>query len=201
MSRYVKPSIPDLQQTGVEIDPEVIPLAYKYFGLRPEDAKIVNQDGRVYINSTEQKYSVIIVDAYSQEIYIPYHMSTLEFFTNIRERLVPGGIMAFNINSTDPKSRLMLSFQKTMLEVFPYVYTVKAGGELNYVVFASICPINISKLDKIPADSQLQPLVYRWKNGVSRINKSQTASGMILTDDKAPIEMMIHSMIFGYVNE
>lgn len=73
--------------TGVELDPEVITLSYQFMGLKPEDAQIVNQDARVFISNTNQKYDIIVVDCYSQQIYIPAHLSTVQFFDTLRLHL------------------------------------------------------------------------------------------------------------------
>ncbi|WP_342356822.1 fused MFS/spermidine synthase [Paenibacillus alvei] len=79
MSTYVK-----LQFSNMKvIDPEVIQLSYQYMGMKPEDADIVNQDARVYISGTDNSFDVIVVDCYSQQIYIPAHLSTVQFFDTL----------------------------------------------------------------------------------------------------------------------
>lgn len=49
LAEYVKPQFPNMNVTGVELDPEVITLSYQFMGLKPEDAQIVNQDALVYL--------------------------------------------------------------------------------------------------------------------------------------------------------
>lgn len=63
---------------GVEIDEDITKLAREYFHLS-EDTKVHTYDGRAFLNAIDQKYDVIMVDAY-QDITIPFQMSSVEFF-------------------------------------------------------------------------------------------------------------------------
>ena len=81
---------------GVEIDQKIIDLSHEYFDL-PECVSTYTEDGRAYISMTERTYDVIMVDAY-QDITIPFQMSSVEFFTEVKEHLNPGGVMVVNMN-------------------------------------------------------------------------------------------------------
>ena len=89
---------PDCRIEGVEIDKKIIDLAYSRFGLDPDDPNIsaVEFDGRAYLRGAG-KYNVIMVDAY-RDITIPFQMSSVEFFTQVKDHLKPGGIMTVNLN-------------------------------------------------------------------------------------------------------
>ncbi|UOF92318.1 fused MFS/spermidine synthase [Fodinisporobacter ferrooxydans] len=201
LAKYDKPFFPQLSVTGVEIDPDIIPLDYKYFGLKPEDAKIVNQDARVFLNHTSKRYDIIIVDAYSQQIYIPFHLSTVEFFRDVRSKLQPDGIVALNVNATTPDSKLLVSMEKTVHTVFPYTYILKARGLYNYVLLGSMNPLNINQLGNMKVSGSIQPILDEWQNSVTQISEQQMRNGLVLTDNRAPVEMMTDSMIFQFVRK
>ena len=76
---------------GVEIDQKITDLAKEYFEL-PEDVKVTTYDGRAYLNVIDKNYDVIMVDAY-QDITIPFQMSSVEFFTLVKEHLTEDGVM------------------------------------------------------------------------------------------------------------
>ena len=82
--------------TGVEIDGKITDLATKYFEL-PEDVPVVTYDGRAYLNAIDEKYDVIMVDAY-QDITIPFQMSSQEFFQLVADHLDENGVMVVNLN-------------------------------------------------------------------------------------------------------
>ncbi|QSO50940.1 fused MFS/spermidine synthase [Alicyclobacillus curvatus] len=201
LSVYDKPDFPKLTVTGVEIDPAVIPLDYEYFGLKPGEARLVNQDARVFIRNTTQKFDIVIVDAYINQIYIPPHMSTVEFFGEIKSRLRQGGIAALNVNATTKNSPLLLSFEKTLKQVYPYVYQVRARGEFNYLLLASDSPIDVNRLSVISPRNPLFSVAQQWPLKLNPLTAKDVQKGMILTDNRAPIEMLTDSMIFNYARQ
>jgi spermidine synthase len=201
MSKYVKPSFPQMSITGVEIDPDVIPLDQKYFGLQPGDANLVNQDARVFVNQTRNHYDLIIVDAYTQQIYIPFHLSTVEFFHQLQNHLQPWGIVALNINAIHPTSKLLTSMEKTFHSAFPYSYVLRARGDFNYVLIGSLKPIVTDRLNQIGETSPLYSIRKEWPDTLAPITDAQIKTGTLLTDNKAPVEMLTDSMIVNFVRE
>ena len=86
----------DMNLEGVEIDEKITELSRKYFSL-PEDVKVTTYDGRAFLQAVETTYDVIMVDAY-QDITIPFQMSSVEFFTMVKDHLKDGGVMVVNMN-------------------------------------------------------------------------------------------------------
>ena len=88
---------PDMRIDAVEIDPEVVDVARAFFEL-PDDERIgiFVGDGREFIETTNETYDIVILDAYDDD-RIPYHLTTREFFESTRARLNPGGVVAYNI--------------------------------------------------------------------------------------------------------
>lgn len=197
MAKYVKPAFSSLAITGVEIDPDVIGLDQKYFGLQPDDARIVNQDARVFLGASKKFYDVVIVDCYSQQIYIPFHLSTVEFFQTVRSRLSAKGVVALNINATSVNSKLLTSLEKTVHSVFPAAYLVKARGEYNYILIGAKSPLHLSALQNIDTSNPLNTIRQEWPEQWKPLQPEQFKNGMLLTDNRAPTEMMTDSMIFG----
>lgn len=65
--------------------------------LRRKKRGQVPQDSRAFLNAVDEKYDVIMVDAY-QDITIPFRMSSTEFFTLVKEHLTENGVMVVNMN-------------------------------------------------------------------------------------------------------
>jgi spermidine synthase len=84
----------------VEINPAVIRLAKKYFPI-DNRVNIIEGDGRAYLKKTRQKYDVILMDAFGEH-YIPPELYTLEYFTLLKSRLVPGGLTLMNTWEGNP---------------------------------------------------------------------------------------------------
>ncbi len=188
--RDVDPYRARVSMTGVEIDPTLIQLGHRYFHLTSAAAKVKISDGRVYLATSKRRYDLVIVDAYSQEIYIPFSLTTKEFFAQCRAHLTAGGILAMNVNVTSDRSALLLAVERTLLLSFRYVYVAKAPGEYNELVVASNRPVSLPPLPSLP--SFLGPvrnlLAATWA-------KPKVEPGLILTDNRAPVEAMTNAMI------
>ena len=87
----------DVEVTTVELDPAVVDVAYRWFHL-PRDPRlpVVVDDGRRFLQRTDERFDVIMVDAFYSD-GVPFHMTTLEFAQLMRDRLTPGGVVATNV--------------------------------------------------------------------------------------------------------
>lgn len=178
----------DVDISGVEIDQKITDLAHKYFDL-PEDIPVTTYDGRAYLNADQKKYDVIMVDAY-QDITIPFQMSSKEFFQLVKNHLKPDGVMVVNMNMiSQKKGGITEALSDTISTQFQNVYTADVEGSTNRELFAFN---DDSLMEKLPerianlADPELRTMmttVYgrmvRWIPG-----------DHVLTDDKAPVELL-----------
>ncbi|MDE6639097.1 MAG: fused MFS/spermidine synthase [Acetatifactor sp.] len=196
-SRYLE----DAQVEGVEIDKKITDLAHRYFGL-PEDVKVTTYDGRAYLQAVEEKYDVIMVDAY-QDITIPFQMSTVEFFTLVREHLKDGGVMVVNMNmhsSENLDADINVYLADTISRVFPEVYVVDVPFCTNRELYASMNPAMTENLQVNTAaedNAELKELLEEIFPGLAVYR----AGGNILTDDRAPVELLGMQMIDSIIKD
>lgn len=194
---WIKPILPQLSLTGVEIDPDVIPLGQKYFGLNGSEGKVVNADGRSFLRSQKGKADLVIVDAYSNQIYIPFHLSTQEFFSQVKAKLNSSGMLALNVNALSSSSPLLQAFENTLCSVFNYTYLMPIPGSLNYVLIGSDKPIILSTPPK-ELPEELKPFYSLFQTNIKRITST---SGQLLTDDRAPVEFLTDQMIWEGIRQ
>ncbi len=173
---------------GVEIDQKITDLAGEYFKL-PEAVKVTTYDGRAYLNAVDEKYDVIMVDAY-QDITIPFQMSSKEFFTMVRDHLTDDGIMVVNMNMhAEKEGNINQYLSDTIASVFGAVYTVDVENSTNRVLFASESPENMdafgARVRKIE-ERDLKTLMEKVEGGMEPYEKG----GYLLTDDQAPVELL-----------
>ncbi len=173
---------------GVEIDKKITDLAGKYFEL-PESVPVTTYDGRAYLEAVSDSYDVIMVDAY-QDITIPFQMSSVEFFTLVKEHLNENGVMVVNMNMhSDAEGNINEYLADTISTVFNYVYTVDVPGTTNRELFAAQNPDIMIEFEKGRAeieDPELQIMLANVSNGITAYEKGN----YILTDDKAPVELL-----------
>lgn len=188
----------DLTIDGVEIDPEVKNIAQKYFNVSSDEANIVVDDGRRYLNSTDKKYDFIIIDAYSRELYIPFHLATYEFFQLAKSRLATGGIMAMNVNAISEKSPILISITKTVAESFRNVYVNNQQGSANFLVFASDQPIDFSRAKFTSTyPIELQTVKDELVSNTKKVGAIDPKA-LVLTDNRAPLEYLTDHLFFEY---
>lgn len=179
---------------GVEIDEKITRLARQYFELN-ENVKVTTYDGRAYLNAIDEKYDVIMVDAY-QDITIPFQMSSVEFFTLVKEHLTPDGVMVVNMNMRgSSEGNINQYLSDTISQVFGEVYTVDAGGSTNRLLFASNNETMLENFyDEVKALSSDKPLQGELKNFMEQKLvghlMAYEAGGYVMTDDKAPVELL-----------
>ena len=113
----------DVEITTVELDPEVVDAAYKWFEL-PRDPRVVVEvdDGRQYLQQTDERFDVIMIDAFYSD-GVPFHLTTLEFVELMKERLTTGGVIATNVIGAlaGSSSQITRALWKTYGAVFPTV--------------------------------------------------------------------------------
>ena len=124
---YFVASFPQITADVAELDPSVIALAQKYFAVTPnERLRISNKDGRVFLNQTKDKFDIILLDAYRGP-FVPFHLTTQEFYKLVKSRLNEGGVVAQNV---EPSTMFFDSAYATMKSVFANVDAFDAGGNI-----------------------------------------------------------------------
>jgi spermidine synthase len=123
---YLHRSLPKVQVTTVELDPTVVELSRRYFGIKDEpNFRIVTRDGRMFLAGSKDRYDVILIDAYRGP-FVPFHLLTTEFYQSVKGHLAKGGVIAENV---EPKTMLFDSAVKTLHAVFPQVEFYDASGD------------------------------------------------------------------------
>ncbi len=186
--------------TGVEIDPDILAAGHRYFHLDEARAHEVVADARYWLDTRAGRYDVVVLDAYRQP-YIPFHLTTKEFFKQVKAHIEPGGVVAVNVGRTATDYRLVDALASTMASVFPSVMLLDDPNYTNTVVYASTLPINV---DDVTHNLQLEsgPLTRdaaasALQNGKLRLSPYH---GQVYTDDLAPIEQLIDQIIFSYLS-
>lgn len=189
----------DMNIEGVEIDEKITELSREYFSL-PEDVKVTTYDGRAFLQAVDTTYDVIMVDAY-QDITIPFQMSSVEFFTMVKDHLKDGGVMVVNMNMHGNKEGDINQYlADTIANVFDNVYTVDVAGSTNRELFASQHSDMIEVLsDHVEnlSDAGLQNMMQR----VADNSSAYVTGDYLMTDDKAPVELLGMQVIDQLIQE
>lgn len=187
-AKYCTEYFPGVEVEGVEIDEKIADLAGKYFDL-PDSVNVSVYDGRSYLTASDKKYNVIMVDAY-QDITIPFQMSSVEFFTEVEKHLAPGGVMVVNMNMKSASENSINDYLcDTIGSVFDNVFTVPVEGGTNCEVFAFQHPDTLQTF-RDGCEGLQDPDLIAMMETVSGNLTLRESGNLILTDDKAPVELL-----------
>ncbi len=182
---------------AVEIDDKITDLAGEYFDM-PESVKVTTYDGRAYLSADKGKYDVIMVDAY-QDITVPFQMSSIEFFTLVRDHLKKGGVMVVNMNMRgNTKNSINDYLEDTICEVFDNVMTMDVSGSTNRELLASddsISPKILASAAESISNDDLRSLMESAAASAVVCERGEH----ILTDDKSPVELLSMKAIDGII--
>lgn len=174
----------------------VTQLARQYMGLDTiPNLHVITADGREYLETTDQRYDLIVVDAYRQE-YIPFYLATQEFFSLMHAHLNPGGAIALNVERVPGDNDLVQAISETVATEFKQVW-VWPALHFNELVVGLDLPITqsslLGRMLALPANALvLGPLVVASAYVAPPSNDP-------LTDDRAPVEWLTDRAILAYI--
>lgn len=182
---------------GVEIDPRIVEVGRAFFEMNEPNLNVVVSDGRAFIARSEHRYSVVVLDAYRLP-YIPWHLTTVEFFQEVRDHLTDDGVVVINVGRTPGDYRLVEAMVATLQQIFPSTHTMDVAGSYNAIVVATVQPTSPDNLEaNIPLlDNPVLQVIASEALGNLR---TVEPGPMVFTDDRAPVEMLTHSIVFNYI--
>jgi len=198
MPRYLRSEHPGSTSTVLELDPLLVELAREELGLvLGDDIDVLVGDARLTIRSLDAgSYDIVIGDAFGG-VAVPWHLTTREVVSTVRDLLRPGGVYAMNVVDHGPR-RFLRAEAATLAEVFDHVAVIGREGSFgpsrpdvggNFVLVASDQPLPLDDVlaanrgrgrgDELLAGGDLERFV---------------ADAQVLVDDHAPVDQLLTPM-------
>jgi spermidine synthase len=185
---------PATRVDGVEIDAELSEIGRRFFDMSNPRLHLYHEDARPFLRRIDAAYDAISVDAYRQP-YIPFYLTTVEFFELARERLRPGGVLIVNAGHPRGQDDLEKVLAATIAEVFPEVLRDPIEPT-NTLIVASRSPLSAERLraalPTLPGGLRATGLA------AARRVEPPLPGGEVYTDDRAPVEWLIDKSIVDY---
>jgi len=187
---------------GFEIDPEIIKIGQDYFRMDMPNLNPIAVDGRWGLEKSDRIYTVISIDAYRPP-YIPWHLTTREFFQIVYEHLSTDGVLVINVGRAPDDRRLIDGLVGTIGSIFPSVYVMDIPDTFNSIVYATRKPSTLQDLYKnyenLRGKEDFHPLLDSALTRAILNLQPNPDSDIVFTDDRAPIEWLTNSMVLNYV--
>jgi predicted membrane-bound spermidine synthase len=195
-ARAYEEFFPSTRVDGVEIDAELSEIGRRWFDMNNPRLHLYHEDARPFLRRIDARYDVISVDAYRQP-YIPFYLTTVEFFETVRDRLAPGGVLIVNVGHPEGQDDLEQVLSATIADVFPHLMRDPIE-DTNTLLVASRAPLSASRLLSAVPDLPLalRPIAVAAAGRLER----PLEGGDVYTDDKAPVEWLIDKSIIDYAS-
>jgi len=181
----------DFTFEGAELDPKVVELADQFFAMTEIDAAIKAQDGRIYLRQHPGEIDVLLIDAYHQ-LYVPPHLTSLEFFELTAERLSQNGVVMLNLNALYEESDVYRRVLHTMQTAFAKVWVTKGGGPYNYLIVGTNGGGDyLSAINRVPEEFA----VLKYEALTSTTLPGKLADVRLITDDLPLTEVLFDRMV------
>ncbi len=185
---------------GIELDPAIVQAGRDYFAMTDSNLNVIVGDGRYQLNQLTGQYDVITIDAYKVP-YIPWHLTTREFFGEVKAHLSADGVTAINVGRAPNDRRLVDAIAATLLEVFPTVHAIDVPGSLNTILMATAQPTTTDELafNYAQMGADVDPLLRAAvETAVTNLVPIHPAD-VIFTDERAPVETIVDSLVIRYL--
>jgi len=175
---------------AVELDEKVFFVAKNYFDYKGD---AVIDDGRHFIQNTNKKYDIIILDVYSGNS-IPSHMLTNELNEAVKKILYQDGILILNTvgNIESNESLFQRSVYKTLKQSFQFVTygvvnpqslgnTVFFASDKNYPIKEKLVNVDSALIfydDFVPVEFLTENIIEEWRQ-ISKNALENTEFGLI----------------------
>ncbi len=185
---------------GIEIDPQIVRVGREFFDMREPNLNVLVADGRYALAHSRRRYSVVGVDAYRLP-YIPWQLTTREFFQEVRAHLEGDGVLVINVGRTQRDRRLIAAMAGTLEAVFPSVYVADVPDTFNSILYATVQPTQADNLRRnLEAfGPEMHPLLRQSVERALANLQPTPASATVFTDDAAPIEQLTNSIVIQFV--
>lgn len=187
---------------GYEIDPEIIAVGREYFGMTMPNLNPIAADGRWGLSKSPYAYSLIAIDAYRPP-YIPWHLTTVEFFEMTREHLLEDGVLVINVGRSNNDRSLIDALVSTLTQVFPSIHIMDVPNTFNSMVYATVQKTSLDNLianyGALIIQPDTHPLLLTAIERTAGNYQPLPEPGIVFIDDKAPVEWVVNQMVLNYI--
>jgi spermidine synthase len=162
----------------------------------------IAQDGRWGIAHSDQVYDLVAIDAYRPP-YIPWHLTTVEFFEEINAHLAENGVVVINVGRAPEDRSLIDALVTTLSQVYPSVHVMDIPYTFNSMVYATRQPTTWDNLalnyNALVQNRDTHPLLL---DSLARAYNYQVATPeptLAFTDEHAPVEWIINRMVLNFI--
>ncbi|MGH7230038.1 MAG: spermidine synthase [Nitrospiraceae bacterium] len=204
LAKWLAQRWPELALDTVDVDPSVAEAAKQYFAYTsPQEHHVYVKDARLFLRTTAEQYDIIWLDVFARQL-IPFHLTTQEFFRDVRSHLRPNGVLAVNLASSGegPDRQRSYAVVETLRTVFPFIESFAVKGpwrtnqpEAENLIFFAGAPVTSMRQpefsERISSFVTQRRLPVEVQGVFASRRQTEWPRGVVLTDDYAPYDLLV----------
>lgn len=148
----------DFRLTVVELDPAMTALARRWFAL-PDDPRlhIVHEDARTFLRRNTRRHDLVLVDVFTSQYSVPFHMGTVEAARELRRAVSDDGALLMNVISaaSGPDARLLQGIRGALASAFAEVQVYCVGYPDQPSLLQNVMLLALPRKRALPAPDAL----------------------------------------------
>jgi len=176
----------------------VTEVGRKYFGMHNPNLTVHTADARFWLRGTKGPFDAVFVDAYRQP-YIPFHLVSREFFSEVSDRLGPDGVLMINVGTPPRLTAAVDWIARTMRDVFPAVQQSR-WNSFNSIVIGYRNAATAARARQLIGTGARGDVKTAGDRLLLRL-RDVAPGGPVLTDDHSPIEEITDRALLEYLRE
>lgn len=182
IAKYLWKYCPHIQQTVIELNPQVISIARSHFYTPDNDERlnIIEGDGLAFIQQNPGVCDVLMMDAFGSN-GLPPDFCTQTFFDECEEALTPDGLLAINLWGSDKNFDIYM--QRMEQSFSQRVLMMPTGKPGNIIVFGFKSQLPIPNLKSLRQRAQvaMQEHAIDFLDLIDRLQGSNPNDGQYFT--------------------
>ena len=192
-ARAIGHYFPQTTVDAVEIDPALTTVGRELFDLSGPRLHTHTADARPWLRASTRRFDVIMVDAYRQP-YIPFYLTTREFFALVRDHLTPGGLVVINVGHPAQSDQLEKVLSATMRAELGEANVWRDPAEPTNSMLVGTTASDPAERLRAAATSLPTELAVVAATTAERLAPALTG-GPVYTDDRAPVEWLVDTSL------
>jgi len=175
-----------LKTTAVEINPNSLAAATKFFDFDPREVEVHVEDARTFVRRHRDAFDLVVTDLFHGDC-TPDYLLTVEFFREVQACLRPGGVVIINTYfdpANEPANETILA---TVAAAFPHVLELRSPSSAGLVSSACMVAANLPLSPEVAialADRQsMPPKDYQTLKAARPVNREMLKNSRLVSDD------------------
>ena len=175
-----------IRTTAVEINPNSLAAATKFFDFDPRGVEVHVEDARTFVRRHRDAYDLVVTDLFQGDC-TPDYLLTVEFFREVQASLRPAGVVIINTYFDPANEQANETILATVAAAFPHVLELRSPSSAGLVSSACMVAANVPLSPEVAialADRGSMPAKdYQTLKAARPVDREKLKNARLVSDD------------------